>query len=69
MGQIRTAKDGHRYSYRRTRSGRFYTIQHSPEGDKTNHIILLTLAGLVLAPFTYGLSLAITTLILVAICI
>ena len=30
MGQIRTAKDGHRYEYRRTYGGRFYTVQHGP---------------------------------------
>ena len=57
MGKIRVAKDGHLYEYRRGYGGRYYTVQHS-EGDATGWIIGLHLfIGVMLAPFTYLLSL------------
>ena len=33
MGKLRRAKDGHYYERRRTRNGRFYTVQRDPEEE------------------------------------
>lgn len=59
MGRIRVAKDGHLYERRRTYGGRYYTVQHSDD-DGTGWILGLHLGiGLLLAPFTYLLSIPI----------
>ena len=58
MGQLRQAADGHWYERRRTRSGRFYTVQRSsPAG---NEVTMLLVLMLVAAPFTFGLTLVLS---------
>lgn len=63
MGKIRVAKDGHLYERRRTYGGRYYTVQHS-QGDGTGWIIGLHLfIGVMLAPFTYLLSIPVALVV------
>jgi hypothetical protein len=57
LGRIRRAKAGHLYERRRTRSGRFYTVQHSDIGIEGCSFVLLLLFGILLVPVTFGLSL------------
>ena len=52
MGVVRRAKDGHYYAYRRTRGGRFYTVQYGnkpPSPFGVLYAIAFTL-GLFAAP-------------------
>jgi hypothetical protein len=66
MGKIRVAKDGHLYEYRRTYGGRYYTVQHGT-GDGSGWFIGIPLfVGVMLAPFTYLLSIPIAALVIVA---
>jgi hypothetical protein len=44
MGQIRVAKDGHLYERRRTRGGRYYTVQHS-RNDSHRGLLFALLLG------------------------
>jgi hypothetical protein len=59
MGQIRIAKDGHRYERRRTYGGRFYTVQHGNSGPQENPLVGVAVicVALLLAIPTYGISL------------
>ena len=58
MGIKRQAKDGHQYERRRTRGGRYYTVQRGYSAkDKGRLTYLIVLLGLCLAPITAGLSL------------
>jgi hypothetical protein len=65
MGVKRRAKDGHYYEYRRTRSGRYYTVQRdSDEAEaKTTIWVVALLLGIFIAPFTYLMSIPIALLL------
>jgi hypothetical protein len=66
MGKIRVAKDGHLYERRCTYGGQFYTVQHggrpipvSWSGPPVRIWPRALVIGLVFAPFTKGISIAI----------
>jgi len=58
MGIKRQAKDGHYYEYRRTRGGRFYTVQRGTDEEETKGLIwcFFLMVGILAAPFTMLLS-------------
>jgi len=54
MGHVRRAKAGHYYERRRTRSGRYYTVTRSSSDPGA---AILAVICLLLAPFTFGVTL------------
>lgn len=56
MGIKRRAKAGHYYCRRRTRSGRYYTVQLG-RNDNTLLGVFVVCVALIAAPFTFGISL------------
>jgi len=58
MGVKRRAKAGHYYERRRTRSGRYYTVPRGSDREERNITIWVAFGfiGLLLAPFTYLIS-------------
>jgi hypothetical protein len=59
MGIKRQAQDGRFYERRRTRGGRYYTVVRGSDSDEARRavVVLCILFGVLLIPFTYGLSL------------